>query len=287
LHEPSDSGFCHNCGIRLNGPYCSACGQRALPLDLTFPEYFHEFSHELVHYDGRIFQTIRRLLLWPGFLTREYLQGHRARWIPPLRLYLTLSVIFFALSAFSPLQTATTRGRAEDGWHFSWRTGPQVDVTGAGDEDAEEAARKLGFENAAAMNDTVNHAVWAWLPRLMFLLVPLFAWLATRAYRRVDRNYLHHLIFALHVHSAFFAVGALATAATIVSRPAGRLLWSVIVVYITAYLVLAFRNVYGKVRYGYVRMVFVFSIYFMAVIAAFAMIVVPVMLPRILSGNLK
>jgi hypothetical protein len=287
LHEPGDSDFCHNCGIRLNGPYCSACGQRALPLDLTFHEFFHEFSHELLHYDGRIFQTIRRLLLWPGFLTREYLQGHRARWIPPLRLYLTLSVIFFAVNAFVPLQTATSGSRTESGWHLSWRTGPQVNVSGTGDEDAEEAARKLGFEDAAAMNEAVNHAIRTWLPRLMFVLVPLFAWLAARLYHRVDRNYLHHLIFALHVHSAFFAVGALATAATIASRAAGGLLWSVIVVYITVYLVLSFRRVYGPVRYGYLRMVFVFSVYFMAVIAAFFTIVAPVILPRILTGNLK
>jgi hypothetical protein len=137
------------------------------------------------------------------------------------------------------------------------------------------------------MSEAVNHAVWTWLPRLMFLLVPLFAWLAARAFGRVDRNYLHHLIFALHVHSAFFAAGALATAATIVSRPAGRFLWAAIVVYMTAYLILAFRNVYGKVPYGLLRVAFVFSMYFIAVIGAFVAIVVPMMLPRILTGNLK
>jgi hypothetical protein len=82
-------------------------------------------------------------------------------------------------------------------------------------------------------------------------------------------------------------VGTLATAATIVSRPAGRLLWSIIVVYMTVYLVLAFRSVYGRVRNGYLRMAFVFSIYFIAVIGAFVAIVLPVMLPRLSTGELK
>ena len=81
----SDLEFCHNCGIRLNGRFCSACGQKALPLNVTFHDFFHDFTHEMLHVDGRIFQSIRRLLLSPGFLTREYLQGHSARWISPIR----------------------------------------------------------------------------------------------------------------------------------------------------------------------------------------------------------
>jgi hypothetical protein len=243
LRERSDAEFCDNCGIRLNGPYCSACGQRALPLNLTFHDFFHEFTQELLNVDGRIFQTIRRLVLSPGFLTREYLQGRRARWMTPLRLYLTFSVIFFALSALAPLATATSGRQREVGWHFSWRTGLPVEGTGAADADAEAAARKLGFENAAELNDVVNHAVWSWLPRLMFVLVPLFAWFVSRAYRRVDRNYLHHLMFAFHVHAAFFAGGALATAASLVSRPIGSLLWMIVLAYMLVYVVMAFRTV--------------------------------------------
>src|SRR5262245_42160878 len=86
LHGHSD--FCHNCGIRLTGPYCSACGQKSVPLSLTFHDFLHEFTHEMFHVDGRLFQSVRRLLLSPGFLTREYVQGRRAQWISPIRLYL-------------------------------------------------------------------------------------------------------------------------------------------------------------------------------------------------------
>jgi hypothetical protein len=286
LHGHSDSEFCHNCGIRLNGPYCAACGQRALPLNLTFHDFFHEFTHELLHVDGRIFQTIRRLLLWPGFLTRQYLEGHRARWITPVRLYLTFSVIYFGLSTFSPLTTATTVEQRESGSRFSWRIGRQVDVTGATDEDAEEAARKMGFENAAELNEVVNHALWTWQPRLMFVLVPLFAWLVGRAYRRVDRNYLHHLVFAFHVHAAFFAAAAVATAGTIVFRPIGSVLWPIVAAYTIAYVILAFRTVYGRVRGGFLRMAVVLALYWVAVVGALIGIVVPITLPRILKANL-
>jgi hypothetical protein len=120
----------------------------------------------------------------------------------------------------------------------------------------------------------------------MFILVPLFAWLVALAYRRVDRNYLHHLIFAFHVHAAFFTVGALATAATLVLRPLGDVVWAAAVLYITVYVILAFRRVYERVRFGFLRMAFVLSIYLAAVIMAFITIIVPVILPAILSGSL-
>src|SRR4029450_7541285 len=133
------------------------------------------------------------------------------------------------------------------------------------------------------LNSVVNHAVWTWLPRLMFVLVPLFAWLVALAYRRVDRNYLHHVMFALHVHAAFFALAALSTAASLVSRPLGGFLWALLVLYITAYVVLAFRRVYGKARLGFLRIGFVLSIYLVAVMVAFFTIIAPVVLPAILK----
>ncbi len=46
------------------------------------------------HLDGRIFRTLRDLLV-PGRLANAYLQGKRVRYIPPLRLFVVLSLITF------------------------------------------------------------------------------------------------------------------------------------------------------------------------------------------------
>ena len=78
-----------------------------------------------------------------------------------------------------PFRTAFDSPKQE-GWSFSWGTGPRVGVTGSNDEDADEAAKELGFENANALNEAVNHALMAWLPRVMFVLLPLFAWFVAR-----------------------------------------------------------------------------------------------------------
>ena len=82
---------CLNCGTPLQGAFCAACGQRAVPPNPTVRELAGDAWHELSGYDGRIMSTIRGLLR-PGFLTREYLEGRRAHYLPPLRVYLIVSV---------------------------------------------------------------------------------------------------------------------------------------------------------------------------------------------------
>ena len=64
---------------------------------------------ELSGYDGRIAATFRALL-HPGRLTIDYLQGRRARYLPPVRLYLIASVVYFVLSAAAGLFVSPAPG---------------------------------------------------------------------------------------------------------------------------------------------------------------------------------
>lgn len=93
--------FCHNCGIRLTGAFCANCGQKAQELDPTLGHFAHDLTHELLHFDGKIFKSVWTLLAKPGVLTREYFVGRRARWVSPIRLYLVFSVAYFALAALA------------------------------------------------------------------------------------------------------------------------------------------------------------------------------------------
>jgi Protein of unknown function (DUF3667) len=279
LRARSDSPFCHNCGIRLAGRFCAACGQKAVPLSVTLHDFFHELTHEMLHVDGRIVQSIRRLLLSPGFLTREYIEGRRARWISPIRLYLIFSVIFFALSALTGFRVGLSNAPKERGVTMS--AGRQAGVSISADDDE---AKKLGFENAAAMQQAVNRALLVWVPRVMFVLLPLFAWLVALVYRGVDRNYLHHLIFALHVHAAWFAAYAVGKAVELASRPIGEGLQRLVLIFAALYVVLAFRRVYGRVRFSSARIAIVLVAYLMAFVAALTAIVLPVIFHRVFTN---
>jgi hypothetical protein len=57
---------------------------------------------DLLELDSRLWQTLIPLLIRPGQLTADYLQGKRARFMPPFRMYLVLSLLFFIVAFFDP-----------------------------------------------------------------------------------------------------------------------------------------------------------------------------------------
>jgi hypothetical protein len=91
---------CANCGALLSGPYCATCGQHAHGSARSLTELCRDCVHVLTHADGRFWKTIRALLLSPGKLTQEYFLDHRERYLPPVRLYIVLSILFFGLAQF-------------------------------------------------------------------------------------------------------------------------------------------------------------------------------------------
>jgi len=93
---------CLNCGTRLRGQYCGVCGQRARNRLISLWELISEAFGDLFEIDSRLWRTLIPLLSRPGRLTRDYLEGRRARYMPPFRTYLVLSVIFFVVAFFDP-----------------------------------------------------------------------------------------------------------------------------------------------------------------------------------------
>ncbi|MEO1170585.1 MAG: DUF3667 domain-containing protein, partial [Myxococcota bacterium] len=95
---------CANCGTEGSGRYCSNCGQR---LETGLPsarEWLAEVVDAFFSLDGRVLRTLRLLAFKPGALTADMIEGKRARYIPPLRLYLVCSILYFFAASFTPEQ---------------------------------------------------------------------------------------------------------------------------------------------------------------------------------------
>lgn len=92
---PVPAPECANCGAPLNGRFCAACGQRHEPHIHSVAHFAAEGFESISHADSRLWRTLGYLLSRPGFLTREFLAGRRMRYLPPFRLYLVISVLFF------------------------------------------------------------------------------------------------------------------------------------------------------------------------------------------------
>ncbi|WP_408589241.1 DUF3667 domain-containing protein [Novosphingobium sp.] len=88
---------CLNCGTALIGAHCHACGQHA-HVHRTLGAFFHDLLHGVFHFEGKIWTTLPMLALRPGTLTRNYIDGQRARYVSPLALFLfCVFLLFFVI----------------------------------------------------------------------------------------------------------------------------------------------------------------------------------------------
>ena len=112
--------LCLNCGTRLVGAHCHACGQSA-HVHRTVGAIGHEIAHGVFHVEGKVGRTLPMLVLRPGELTRRYIDGERARFLSPLALFLFMMFLLFATISWvggemgaelPPQRSAEQRARA-------------------------------------------------------------------------------------------------------------------------------------------------------------------------------
>lgn len=88
---------CLNCREPLTGRYCSKCGQDSQEHMDSVWHLFKHFFEDITHYDGKLWNTVRPLLTRPGFLTQQFLQGKRASYLNPVRMFIFFNFVFFLL----------------------------------------------------------------------------------------------------------------------------------------------------------------------------------------------
>ncbi len=116
------SPACLNCGTVLAGPFCHYCGQPDKNLMRFFPVLLREMLADFLDFDSRFARTMKPLLFHPGKLTRDYLDGRRFRYTPPLRLYIFASMAFFLVAAMLASSVINIK-KGEDGEGTNIRLG--------------------------------------------------------------------------------------------------------------------------------------------------------------------
>lgn len=134
---------------------------------MHFKQFVLDFLGDYFTFDSLIIRSVHPLILNPGFLTKEFILGRRVRYIPPLRLFIFISIVFFLI--LGPVQQTVAM------------------------EQTEESEFLDSFFNT-------------WFPRLFFLLLPLFALFLYILFRKPGRFYLTHFIFSVHFHAFIFVL---------------------------------------------------------------------------------
>ena len=198
---PAPTVVCGNCNTPGADTYCGHCGQR---LDTHINSVWHfasEATEVLTHADSRVWNTLRPLLLQPGFLSKEFFAGRRARYLQPFRLYLILSVVFLLLASWLGEQKRTVHVVSGDADKIECQS-VKTDLPGAQwlRPRMINACEKLKTGGGGELAQSVVHN----LGRAMFVFLPLMALFMKLLYWRPQRYYLEHLLILLHNHAFVF-----------------------------------------------------------------------------------
>jgi Protein of unknown function (DUF3667) len=255
--ESGTPARCPNCGAPAGSPFCPECGQpRHDRFHVPLRHLLGEVVEETVGADSRFARTLGPLLARPGAVSAEVLAGRRARYTSALRLYLVASFAYFGLSAVLP--GTGPGGQGGISVQVGRADGSVVQVASARPEDlasAEAELRRDGGRLSTALADRL-HAMRALppgeaarrlqadllqaLPRVAFVLVPVFAALLGLAFAGQGRFYAEHLVVALHQH----AVGFLLLVPSVLAHSQAVTLASAAA--IGLHTALALRRVYGR-----------------------------------------
>jgi hypothetical protein len=240
---------CLNCGFRVEDfNFCPECGQPNTDRKLTLWQFIRDFFDDYFTFDSRFFRSVGPLVIKPGHLTREYLDGRRFRYILPLRLYLFTTFLFFFILAaqtkmqskrdFSQSKPLVTEATLDSVSAILKENETQLspEITAYLNEAMKLAERetdawdKESNKVKVAYKDSTDNwftrlietkvrylvskgkeggqifakEVVEQIPKIMFLLLPIFALILKLLYVRRKYLFVEHLIFALHIHTLVF-----------------------------------------------------------------------------------
>jgi hypothetical protein len=193
---------CANCNTALAGPWCYTCGQRGEQYHRSIWRLTWEAVEGLTDLDGRIWQTFPRLILRPGRLTRDYLDGHRAVQVPPFRIFLVVLLLVFFAGALD-----VSKNREQ--FRLAGPNSPEA-AKFLTPEQQKNFTMQIGDAKASnwmkqRLIFSLNHqdaffvAVADWGQRFAVLMLPIAALMLTVLFVfKKDTYVFDHLIFAMH-----------------------------------------------------------------------------------------
>jgi hypothetical protein len=145
---------CLNCGDETVGLFCPRCGQRKVDVRVSLRRMLMEVMEDQLSVNSTLPRTLIAVFFRPGHLTREYVQGRIVRYIPPFRLYLVSSLVFFVVLPFiadpGKLQRDVEEGMRADSVRDAGRDSTRARAGGVarlGGENASIAIRDDGDRN--------------------------------------------------------------------------------------------------------------------------------------------
>ncbi len=98
LAASEQTSHCLNCGTDFVGHYCPNCGQKATIQRLSLRQGLYDLLDIFTNFESGFFHTCVELIYRPGYMMRDYINGHRKEYVKPLKLLFLLGTLLLVLS---------------------------------------------------------------------------------------------------------------------------------------------------------------------------------------------
>jgi hypothetical protein len=170
---------CVNCAAEGDGKYCSHCGQRLAVKRLTWKEGWVDFWARIYGFDGMFPRTFRDLTFRPGFATREFIRGNRARYYGPVGYFFLMITCFLLLLSIIGLNYVDYMKAMQEALPF------------------EQKETEVSIETRNIVADNVK--------LVAFLVIPFQAFAARYIFfRKQGLNFLEHAVLPLYIQGHWY-----------------------------------------------------------------------------------
>lgn len=154
------AGPCLNCSTPLQEgwEFCPNCGQKNQELKLPLGHVLEELAEGIWHFDSKLWATLKAIITRPGKITADFLDGRRVRYVPPIRLYVFISFLFFFTA--SVMQHRREEAEAEPTFHLkAGKPNKEINVayTLNEEQDNSEAGKKA--RRLKALRDSLTKVI--------------------------------------------------------------------------------------------------------------------------------
>lgn len=226
MSKPEQQQICPNCDKEFNKEfaYCPHCGQKNSRLRIGFKHFISDYLSANFNLDSKILLTLKLLLFKPAFLTKEFLKGRQTKYIPPVRLYLVISLAYFFILALNlpstnqlikdnqgePADTTkVTQGSSisDDSSFFN------LNFSNESEEDSDTSlniAQSFIKEKAELLKTKTGEVQFfenmkKYISTGMFILLPFIALIFTLLFFR-KKYYIENLLFVVHLQSVILFI---------------------------------------------------------------------------------
>ena len=105
----STTRTCKTCDNNFSGKFCNICGEKVIePSDKSFYSFLGSILNEFTFLDNKFLYTLRLMLLKTGYVTRQYIEGTRIKFVKPLSMFFVVNLIYFLFATADTFNSQLT-----------------------------------------------------------------------------------------------------------------------------------------------------------------------------------